>query len=326
MCGQLLSENQNKSENRDSFTLVSDELKAAVEAATKGSSRRPAANQPNQSSEPNRIELDELLTASPGKDKPQIKSSERANRTTKVRNPRERLILIILVVITVIALAYAIYNLIPKHNRPIVDPSIDSSGTVPPPAVATIPDQPATDAKPAAPLDPALAAAIAEQMKKNEGKTPKPTPDNGKQPAQKENQPNHDPAVIADSAAKAVRSYISATITRVAGDLGVNLPTKELTISGAMNSQGDDNQIVLVSFQGNGFSGSMNILLTKFDQGYNYGWKPSHFKDFTISFSPALSVKNDSGGDDMVAGASISGGFEPLAEMSQKDFDYNYSQ
>ena len=302
MCGHLLSASPEKAEGKEGLQLVSEELKAAAQAAIREATR---------SAKPSSTERESVTKES-------APSEERRPRTSK---QRERVILAISALITLVAIGYLLHWLLPKRART----EIPSTGTRRF-AYSTESGPASVEQTPIAPLPPVAAILPAPSKPAAPGS-------NSQQATPQEKAGNEEEAAAANIAAmeetaiKAAQTHLTSLFSRIGADLGVGLYANANTFRAAVNQQGDDTSVVVVSFQGNIFSGTTSILLRRYDQGWKSGWQASHYRDVQLSFSPPIVVRTGEEGaeEDTITGAVVgTGGFEPLSSLDEQPVDYTY--
>jgi len=290
MCGHLLSASQEKGKEKEELQLVSEELKAAAEAAVR---------EAREASRPARV----TPTA-----QPQAAGEAMPIRT---RRRRETRIITLAAIITVVALGSLGYRYLPRRGG---EPEFRQATPRTPAAAGptqVLAEPPATEIVPA----------------------PLPGPETPSAPAPPVEEPFVQPELdqlveMEDSAAEGLRLYFAPLLSRIDADLGTSFSSSETNYRGTMSQESQDAAVVTVSFQGSGFFGDANILLRRYDRGWQVGWEATHYKDIRLTFSPPVVVSagwESGAGQASISGASIgSGGYEPLSSLPEQPIEYIY--
>ena len=314
LCGQMLSALPDKSDAKDSLHLISEELKAAAEAAIREAGRGPGRS--SADAEPRSISQE---------DKPR-ESTSRGRRESPRKSKRERTIVFVLAAVTLVALVFIIYSLIPKsRGGQEVIPMPGTPVTSGAPAVV----YPGTGAPPAAgPTWGALPSGLLGKEQKP--KVEKPEPETSEEPSHQAapapEEPQIDAGALVAVSISAIRPQVTAITARINKELGSNISVAADSYRGTLSQQGNETAVATVIFQGNGVSGTINILLHKYDQGWRSGWRPTHFKDLELTFSPPLTIRGSGEMSETArTSAQIGAGlYEPLASLADLPIEYSY--
>ncbi|NIM05981.1 MAG: hypothetical protein GTO55_06800 [Armatimonadetes bacterium] len=133
-------------------------------------------------------------------------------------------------------------------------------------------------------------------------------------------------AVMEETAAEAVQPYILPILSLIEEDLQVNLADGLGSYQGVVTQQGNNTSIATVSFQANMLYGSVNVLLRRYDQGWQAGWQATHYKDLLLTFTPpVLVVTGEEEIEETIVGVSVgTGDFEPLENLSDPHLPLDY--
>jgi len=287
MCGHLLSASQEKGKEKEELQLVSEELKAAAEAAVREASRPTRATPTAQT------------------------QAAREAMPTRTRRRRETRIIILAAIITVVALGSLGYRYLPRREG---EPEFRQATPRTPGAAG--PAQ-ASAGSPAAAIVPA----------------PLLSPETPSAPAPAVEEPSVQPEAdeigkMEESATEGMHLYFGPLLSRIDADLGTSFSSSETNYQGTVSQESQDAAVVTVSFQGSGFFGDANILLRRYDRGWQAGWEATHYKDIRLTFSPPVVVSAGSetgAGQASISGASIgSGGYEPFSSLPEQPIEYIY--
>jgi len=307
-CGQLLSAADTGSGDEDSLELVNEELKRAAEAAIRSTGgkqpQRAAPRQPQRErSSSNRITI--TSTSETGR-RPAARP-----KTRKARPGREKLIVAVAAAVTVIALGFLGYRyLVPRTpSRPTLEipsGSISLSGT--PETAGYTYDVPGGFVLPLAP------PPEEEELEKPATTTPQ-------EPIEKET----DFDAIAYRAAGRVTSDAISILSRVGSEIGMPLSVDRGSFQGTLVQKGVESIVVAVTFHGDGFTGSFNVLVRRTGLTWEEGWQAGHFSDFQVNFSPVLTTAGADGYEEHISAIRVGGGgFEPLARAAELPIRITY--
>jgi type IV secretory pathway VirB10-like protein len=308
MCGQLLSASQEKDGGREDLQLVSEELKAAAEAAMKEAGRgsRPSSESKGEAAPPARAPRDE--------------------RKVLERRRKEKMTVIAAAIVTILAIAYLLYWFLPKRGG-LQMPGTGETRRAPSTAVTAPEPLPAPEAPQSALTPPAGMPIAPGQQTPTQEQPAEETEEPEEAAGETERTTEADLAAMEESAVQAAYSSVNSVLSVISRDLGVGLSTRKADYQGAITQQGDNTAVVAVSFQGNRFSGKMNILLRRYGQGWKAGWQATHYSNLEFAFSPPVIVQSSEAdlGEERIAEAHVeTGGFEPLESLSEPELPLEY--
>lgn len=311
-CGQLLRAADTAPPSEDSLELVNEELKRAAEAAIRGTGQKPRGTekQPQKKERKSSDRITITSTSESTRRRQAAKPSPRGGKTG-----RERLIVAVAAIVTVIALGFLAYRyIVPKRpSRP--------EANIPPGSISLD----------AAPMVGGYAYEVSGQgfvlpLSRREAteEEAEEAESEAEETAPVESEPDFER--IASAIARSVTPQAMSILSRVSSEVGAPLNVHTDSFRGTLIQKGVESIVVAVTFDGDGFTGSFDVLVRRGDQGWSEGWHAAYFSDFVTNFSPPLAIVGEDGYEERISAVRVGGGgFQPLANAQELPIRITYA-